>query len=144
MSDTGEPQKTSPILRASDLAVTAGHGKSSAKREVNHPYLDVPLRNSFTRSSDSISLTSTYSADNSNERCTGRLHNASVSSRSPSSTWKGKCQAFWTANKGLALVILSQLFGMMMNVTIRLLEMDGRHGPGMHPFQVRSALYFPM
>lgn len=43
---------------------------------------------------------------------------------------------FWMRNKGLFLVSFSQLFGALMNVTTRLLELEGE---GMHPFQVLFA-----
>jgi hypothetical protein len=46
----------------------------------------------------------------------------------PSRTIKGKIQASWTSNKGLALVLLAQLFGTLMNVTTRILEMEGNSG----------------
>lgn len=55
------------------------------------------------------------------------------------STWRMKLGGFWQRNLGLALVLLSQIFGTAMNVTTRLLERDGAHGKGMHPFQVRMA-----
>lgn len=42
-------------------------------------------------------------------------------------------QRFWTGNKGAALVALSQLFGALMNLSARLLELEG---DGMHPVQV--------
>ena len=41
---------------------------------------------------------------------------------------KGKLQVFWISNKGLALVLISQLFGTLMNVTTRMLEMEGNDG----------------
>ena len=131
----------------------ADHGNPAAKTSNNHqPYLDVPLRSAFARSSDTLSDLSTYSADTENQRRTGRLHTLTSSGRllstspaPPSQTWKERLWQFWARNKGLALVVLAQLFGVMMNVTIRLLEMSGTSGPGMHPFQVRSAvpLVFP-
>lgn len=34
------------------------------------------------------------------------------------------------------MVMLSQFFGASMNVMTRLLELDGPHGQGMHPFEV--------
>lgn len=117
----------------------ANDGKPDAKTK---PYLDVPLQSAFARSSDDVSDISTYSADNENERREGRLLTVSAGTRLPSrsptppTTWKGRVEAFWTTNKGLALVMLAQLFGVMMSVTTRLLEMDSVHGPGMHPFQV--------
>ncbi|KAF2635127.1 hypothetical protein P280DRAFT_474043 [Massarina eburnea CBS 473.64] len=60
-------------------------------------------------------------------------------SRSPTPqprTFKGKIGLFWTTNKGLALVLISQLFGTLMNVTTRLLEVEGNDGRGYHPFQI--------
>lgn len=47
---------------------------------------------------------------------------------------KGSWHAFWLRQKGVALVLLSQFFGGLMNVTTRLLETDGE---GLHPLQVR-------
>lgn len=115
----------------------------------NQPYLDVPLQSFFARSSDTLSHLSTYSADNENERRTGQLptlpsHGRLLSTSPaplPPRTWKETLRLFWARNKGLALVVLAQLFGVMMNVTIRLLEMSGTAGPGMHPFQVRPDLF---
>lgn len=56
----------------------------------------------------------------------GRRH----ASRSPAPlrTAKGRVQAIWTKNKGLVLVLISQFFGALMNVTTRLLEMEGNNG----------------
>jgi hypothetical protein len=52
-------------------------------------------------------------------------------SRSPAPrphTWKGRFALFWTRNKGLAYVLFSQLFGTLMNVTTRKLEIEGNEG----------------
>jgi len=48
-------------------------------------------------------------------------------------TWKKRVKDFWQRNHGLFLVSISQLFGALMNVATRLLELEGE---GMHPFQV--------
>lgn len=48
-------------------------------------------------------------------------------------------RAFFEKNKGLAYVLLAQLFGTLMNVTTRVLEMEGNNGNGMHPFQVQRS-----
>ncbi|OLN92019.1 putative membrane protein YMR253C-like protein 1 [Colletotrichum chlorophyti] len=48
----------------------------------------------------------------------------------------GRLQRFWLANKGVVLVALSQFFGALMNLTARLLELEGE---GMHPLQVLFA-----
>lgn len=45
-------------------------------------------------------------------------------------------QSFYQQNKGVIFVLTAQLFGVLMNVTTRLLEIEGNHGEGMHPFQV--------
>ena len=134
-------------LQAPQINTDDGNGKPLVK--VNSPYLDVPLQSTSARSSVTISDLSIYSADNENERHLGRLGRPllplgvrRLPSRSPipaPTSWKGKFEVFWAKNKGLALVTLAQLFGVMMNVTTRLLEMDGSHGAGMHPFQILFA-----
>lgn len=49
----------------------------------------------------------------------------------------GRLRTFYDKNRGLAYVLVAQVFGCLMNVTTRLLEIEGNHGAGMHPFQVR-------
>lgn len=122
--------------------------KASSKATVNEAYLTAPLQDSVGRVSSTFSDASTYSTDNGDER-RGRLLLPSDGERYPSkspapiastkSTWKMRLTASWIKNKGLALVMLAQLFGVMMSVTTRLLEMDGVHGKGMHPFQILFA-----
>ena len=142
------PEKTNGASAPEGSPSILAQGKP-VKANDNNSYLDVPFQTSLRRSSDTISDVSIYSADNENERSTGRLLTVSpgnrLSSLSPAPllrprTWKQKFQAFWAANKGLALVILAQLFGTLMNVTIRVLEVDGSHGPKMHPFQVGRSI----
>jgi hypothetical protein len=62
-------------------------------------------------------------------------------SKSPASTLtiRSRLKAFWIRSKGLALVLLAQFFGVLMNVTTRLLEVEGNNGKGMHPFQILFA-----
>jgi len=48
-------------------------------------------------------------------------------------TWRTSIGKFWQRNRGMILVSSSQLFGALMNVTTRLLELEGE---GMAPFQV--------
>ena len=48
-------------------------------------------------------------------------------------TWRDSRQRFWNRYQGPLLVTISQLFGALMNVATRLLELEGE---GMHPFQV--------
>ena len=49
---------------------------------------------------------------------------------------KSFLRAFWIRNKGLALVMLAQVFNCLMNVATRLLEVEGNGGKGFHPLQV--------
>jgi len=51
-------------------------------------------------------------------------------------TWRTKAQELWIANYGALLVLLSQMFGCVMNIATRLLEIPGSHGEPMHPFQI--------
>ncbi|CAF9942293.1 MAG: hypothetical protein ALECFALPRED_009646 [Alectoria fallacina] len=129
-----------------DSSLKADDGNPTAKTRQNQPYLDVPLRSPFLTSSDTLSDVSIYSADNENERRTrhlltvsppGRLLSRSHAPLPPS--WKERMMLSWASNKGLALVVLAQLFGVMMNVTTRILEMGRSSGPGMHPFQILFA-----
>ena len=39
----------------------------------------------------------------------------------------------WTKNRGLFLVLVSQFFGTLMNITTRLLEMEGNDGKKTNP-----------
>lgn len=48
------------------------------------------------------------------------------------------CGLFWYKHKGLVLVLLSQLFGSLMNGTTRLLETDDSHGPPLGLFLVQE------
>ncbi|KAI4756226.1 hypothetical protein E4T52_11701 [Aureobasidium sp. EXF-3400] len=51
--------------------------------------------------------------------------------------WQARLHASWLRNAGLFYMLLAQVFGVMMNVTTRLLEIEGNKGKGLHPFQVR-------
>ena len=145
-------QKRFPASDREDSSLKADHGNPTIKASNQQPYLDIPLPSAFARSSDTLSNLSNHSADNENQRRTARLLTLSSSgrllSRSPAPsprTWRETIRLFWARNKGLSLVILAQLFGSIMNVTIRLLEVNGTSGPAMDPFQVRPAvlLMFP-
>lgn len=54
-------------------------------------------------------------------------------SPAPRQTWRSSLSFSWSRNRGLVLVATSQLFGALMNVTTRLLELEG---DGMQPFQI--------
>jgi hypothetical protein len=57
-----------------------------------------------------------------------RRRYASRSPAPPPRTVRGRLQLFWVKNKGLAQVLMAQFFGTLMNVTARLLEMEGNDG----------------
>ncbi|CAL8581907.1 hypothetical protein XPA_007587 [Xanthoria parietina] len=115
------------------------HDEPGRKGEWQQP-LDIPLQCPFRPSSDDNG--SIYSADNANERQRGRLltpaalRHQSVSPPPPARSWKARCNALWLANKGLLLVLVSQLFGALMNTTTRLLETSGNP---LNTFQVMFA-----
>ena len=139
-------QKCSAASIRQDPSLKDDHRNPTVKTS-NQPYLEAPLQSTWARSSDTLSDLSTYSADNGNDRRTGRLLTVSSAGRLLSSspaplpkTWRATFRLFWARNKGLSMVILAQLFGVIMNVTIRLLEVSGTSGPAMHPFQVRPVL----
>jgi hypothetical protein len=53
--------------------------------------------------------------------------------------WRKTLAEYWIRNKGLAYMLLAQVFGVLMNVTTRLLEVEGNKGEGLHPFQILFA-----
>lgn len=59
-------------------------------------------------------------------------------------TLGGRLQRFWIANKGLGLVLVAQLFGTLMNVTTRMLEMEGNDGEhhGFKYFQSHTHIHY--
>lgn len=59
-----------------------------------------------------------------------------------SSDWRSRLLAFWVHNKGLFYMLFAQFFGTLMNVTTRLLEIEGNKGKGLHPFQILFARMF--
>ncbi|KAH0357157.1 hypothetical protein KCU81_g798, partial [Aureobasidium melanogenum] len=56
-----------------------------------------------------------------------------------SAKWQARLHATWVRNAGLFYMLLAQVFGVMMNVTTRLLEIEGNKGKGLHPFQILFA-----
>ncbi|KAG8528104.1 uncharacterized protein KY384_007020 [Bacidia gigantensis] len=114
-------------------------GKPRAKQSENDHYLDVPLQNAFARTSDTFFENSLIATDSASENGFRAFLSgpegmpAKVSRHHKIASY---LKHSWVRNKGLALVAISQLFGVMMNVTIRLLEQNSVHGPGMHPFQI--------
>lgn len=54
-------------------------------------------------------------------------------------TWRHRLAHFWVVNKGIVFMLIAQVFGVLMNVTTRLLEVEGNKGKGLHPFQILFA-----
>ena len=137
MSGEQEAIKDSPRARG-------GEKEDVPKNERAHSFLGLPLESLSQHSTENLSDLSTYATENGDDNRLGRLLSGGSPrsySRSPglARTWKAQFNVFWGRNKGLALVVLAQLFGALMSMTTRLLETEGAHGHGMHPFQVRPS-----
>jgi hypothetical protein len=128
------PQLTERALKAE----TQTHADSSSFKPGDKPEdsLNV-VRGAIRAPSPDPSL---ISIDDSNNIRLGRNPNYVPgyrhASRSPAPprTLRARLQISWVKNKGLVLVLIAQLFGTLMNVTTRMLEMegnDGEHGVGM-------------
>ena len=139
---------------------TDEYDKNSLLEQAFEPQPDFPVKSGAKADQPSLNITfgggiraaspnpSLISLDDSNNVRLGRnpdhvplVDGRRHASRSPAppKTWKGKIKSAWTTNKGLALVMISQVFGTLMNVTTRLLEMEGNNGQGYHPFQILFA-----
>ena len=150
MSDAGSAKyegngaKPYPPVIVGESIPASETKQESSNPKVTHQeaLLEVPLQNTFGRASSTFSDISTYSAGQESDGRSGRLlmpssgFRHSSMSPGPPATWKGKLAQSWVRNKGLALVISAQLFGVVMNVTTRLLETEGE---GMHPLQILFA-----
>lgn len=128
------------VTTSATLPHLNGNGEQpSSRMSTCHHHLNVAPQTSFRPSIDTLSEISASSADNTDQRRTGRLLLTTNGPRLPSlsppprKVRKGPWAMFWMRNKGMVMVLLSQLFGALMSVTTRLLETSGS---GMHPFQV--------
>ena len=127
-------------------APSDGPGKQAVKATSGRGYLELPLQSSFRHSLGSVSDLSSSTVDIHGE-IEDRAGRSPVYggarlpfiSPKPESTWRQRVNGAWARNKGLMLVIISQFFGALMGVTTRLLETNGTHGRGMHPFQVMTS-----
>lgn len=142
MPGSKSTKSISPVRQCSPH-LTPSHDKPRSNASNGQAFLDIPVDPSFRPSIDSYSDFSTdsvrFSASDEGQSPRPMVHGGSrMHSRSPAprSTWRHSVHESWARNKGLILVILAQLFGALMSVTTRLLETDGSHGKGMHPFQV--------
>ena len=141
-----ESAKESSYISQDSKESSSVHDGHSVKAPSGRAHLGVSLNSSFNSSIESLSDISAHSLacpTDEESRAGYPLSNggARLRSRSPGSERcrRHRLNDFWARNKGLILVILAQLFGALMSVTTRLLETDGKHGPGMHPFQVIAA-----
>ncbi|EKD16612.1 uncharacterized protein L3040_001355 [Drepanopeziza brunnea f. sp. 'multigermtubi'] len=80
--------------------------------------------------------TSTFSSMGRQRSASPYPHDTMSTPGGSSQTWKDIFCHHWAQNKGLFLVTFSQLFGALMNVATRLLELEGE---GMDPFQILFA-----
>jgi len=120
--------------------------KFSGSSEGCKDHLNIPNGDSILRALSPDTL-SEFSIDDGDTAQIGRplLRRPGANDRHPSKspapplTIRIRLKAFWIRNKGLALVLLAQFFGILMNVTTRLLEVEGNNGKGMHPFQILFA-----
>jgi hypothetical protein len=124
-SATSDHDKLTPHFNERELEAESSGDKTENTLRINRGVIRVPSPNP-----------SLISIDDSNNIRLGRnpdydpLYHHRFVSRSPAPprTVKGRIQASWKSNKGLALVLISQLFGTLMNVTTRMLEMEGNDG----------------
>lgn len=117
------------MVATSDATTRSPPRPFNDTRQPGRKNLDIPIQDSCRTSSDDNA--SIYSADHENERQRERLlhpeaqRHQSISPAPLARSWKTNADALWVANKGLVLVLISQLFGALMNVTTRLLETSG-------------------
>ncbi|KAL8831211.1 MAG: hypothetical protein Q9191_000992 [Dirinaria sp. TL-2023a] len=145
MSEDGNPRRDSSTSQDSK-SPSDGQRKQTVKVSNSRGCLEVPPQSSFRPSFGSLSDLSSSTVDSHGEieEYAGRplVHGgARPPSRAPrpESTLGQRANGAWARNKGLILVILAQFFGALMGVTTRLLETNGAHGRGMHPFQILFA-----
>ncbi|PBP19506.1 integral membrane protein DUF6 [Diplocarpon rosae] len=142
------------LSQASLRAKPASKAPSDEPEEYLEPLQNIPpnfdaLHGGTNRTYRSPSPTKTAEASLLDPEALRRLSVSSISSMgrprsiSPyphtiaaSRAWPESLWNFWIENQGMLLVTLSQLFGALMNVTARLLELEGE---GMHPFQILFA-----
>lgn len=121
-----------------DIGSTSTTEKSSEEVDGLESCLDAPLCSAFGLSFDSPSAVSLCTGDGEptfrHELETYASESFSDSSLQPRSL-KLKCLGIWDQNRGVFLVVISQLFAALMNVGARLLETEA-DGHGMQTLQV--------
>lgn len=147
---TEDGKKAQPASDEAALAAVAENDALTAKASGENLRLDIPQNPSHRVASPTLSVfsledyPSAHTATSSTFLLSQSFHQHGLpnSSEKRPQTWMGRLHALWSHNKGLILVLVSQFFGVGMNVTTRILEIEGNHGKGYHPFQV-SKLSFP-
>lgn len=121
-----------------DLGSTSTYESSSEKDDGLESCLDAPVCSAFGLSSDYPSAISLSTGDGEptlrHELETYAPETCLESSLQPQSL-KIKCLGLWDQNRGVFLVVISQLFAALMNVGARLLETEA-DGHGMQTLQV--------
>lgn len=126
------------LLTNLDLESTSITEKSAGKDDRLESCLDAPLCSAFGLSFD---YPSTVSLCTGNDEPTFRHELETYASETFSEpslqrrSLKLKCLRLWDQNRGVFLVVISQLFAAMMNVGARLLESEA-DGHGMQTLQV--------
>lgn len=122
-SDTG----SGALLTTLDIGSTSTTEKSSEKEDGLGSCLNAPLRSAFGLSFDCPSTVSLCTEDGEptfrHELETYAPETFSEPSLQPRSL-KLKCLGLWNSNRGVYLVVISQLFAALMNVGARLLETE--------------------
>lgn len=139
MSDQLEPDFGSgTLLTTLDLGSNSTTEKSSEKEDGLESCLNAPLRSAFGLSFDNPSAVSLSTGDGEptflHELESYPPETFSDPSPQPRSL-NLKCLGLWDQNRGVFLVVISQLFAALMNVGARLLETRA-DGHGMHTLQV--------
>ena len=142
--DKSSPTESQPLQHDSqDTLVDSSPtllSKPSKSFEATLDNLPLPLDSHPNRSPSPGTLSNVSFEEIRTGRSPSRqgVYRGSSQSPAPPKTFKERLKAAWVRNKGLALVLLAQVFGTLMNVTTRLLETEGDGGKGMHPFQVHT------
>lgn len=128
-----------PVLSSDETASIPSHDPSGGavgtkKTTGSDDLLNVPAYNGGIRAPSPDTL-SNLSVDEWNHLGRSGSPFLGRSAKTPR-TYRTAILGFWQKNKGLAMVMLAQLFGTLMNVTTRMLEIEGNNGKGLHPFQV--------
>lgn len=134
--------KRDSLISQHSMSTSDDGQKQMGKTHTADAYLGVPPRSSFRPSIGSLSDIPSIEGDSERGGRTDHpsLHGgarlSSIMSPRPKWSWRHRTHAIWARQKGVMLVLLSQLFGALMGVLTRLLETNGAHGVAMHPFQV--------